>query len=163
MSDSIHKFQVKKANGKEISLSEYKGKVLLLVNTASKCGLTPQYGKLEELYKEYKDKGLEILGFPSNDFADQEPLDSVGAEEFCQLNYGVSFPIMEKMHVKGKEQSELFHFLSNKSENGKVNIAPKWNFQKYLIDKEGNVVDYFLPITDPDSRKVKKAIEKLLL
>lgn len=162
MSKSIHKFQVKNAAGKEVSLEDYKGKVLLVVNTASKCGLTPQFEQLEELYKSYREKGLEIIGFPSADFAGQEPNDAEGAEQFCKINYGVTFPIMEKIHVKGDEQHPLYHFLSNKSENGKVNIAPKWNFQKYLVDKEGNVVDYYLPITKPDASKIKNAIEKLL-
>ena len=162
MSKSIHKFQVKNAAGKEVNLEDYKGKVLLVVNTASKCGLTPQFDQLEDLYKTYREKGLEIIRFPSSDFAGQEPNDAAGAEQFCKINYGVTFPIMEKIHVKGDEQHPLYQFLSNKSENGKVNIAPKWNFQKYLVDKEGNVVDYYLPITKPDAKKIKTAIEKLL-
>ncbi|MEZ5007722.1 MAG: glutathione peroxidase [Chitinophagales bacterium] len=143
-------------------MSQYKGKVLMIVNTASKCGFTPQFEKLEELHKEYKEKGFEVIGFPSNDFAGQEPNDASGAEEFCQLNYGVSFPIMEKVHVKGSEQHELFQFLSDKSKNGKVNSTPKWNFHKYLINKEGEVEDYYYTPTSPTSGKVKKKIEKLL-
>ncbi len=162
MSKSIYQFKVKKASGQETPLSDYEGKVLLVVNTASKCGLTPQFGKLEELYQEFKGERFEILGFPSNDFADQEPNDAKGAEEFCQINYGVSFPIMDKIHVKGKEQHELFDFLSDKKKNGAVNVSPKWNFQKYLIDKEGNVVDYFMPTTKPTAGRVKKAIKKLM-
>lgn len=134
----------------------------MIVNTASKCGFTPQFEKLEELHKEYKDKGFEVIGFPSNDFAGQEPNDASGAEEFCQLNYGVSFPIMEKVHVKGSEQHELFQFLSDKNKNGKVNSTPKWNFHKYLINKEGEVEDYYYTPTSPTSGKVKKKIEKLL-
>ena len=162
MNNTIYQYKIKNAKGSEIDFSQYEGKVLLLVNTASKCGLTPQYGELEELYKSYKDQGLEVIGFPSNDFAGQEPLSSDKAEEFCQINYGVSFPITEKIHVKGDEQHEIFDFLSNKSKNGKVNISPKCNFQKYLVDKQGRVVDYYLPITTPNSGKIKKAIEKLL-
>lgn len=143
-------------------MKQYQGKVLMIVNTASKCGFTPQFEKLEKLYREFREEGFEILGFPSNDFAGQEPADAKGAEEFCQLNYGVSFPIMEKVHVKGDDQCELFRFLSNKSENGKVNSTPKWNFHKYLVDKEGHVVDYFYTPTNPASSKVKKAVRKLL-
>lgn len=159
---SVHQFKVKDISGKEVDLSNYKDKVLLIVNTASKCGLTPQYKDLEKLYKEYKDKGLEILAFPSNQFMGQEPLEGEAIQEFCEINYGVTFKVFDKMDVIGDTQSPLFKYLSNKSENGKVNVAPKWNFQKYLVDKNGNVVDYFLPITAPDSSKVKKAIDKLL-
>ncbi len=134
----------------------------MIVNTASKCGFTPQLEKLEELHKEYKDKNFEILGFPSNDFAGQEPLSAEKAAEFCQINYGVSFPIMDKVHVKGDEQHELFDFLSDKKKNGNVNSTPKWNFHKYLINKEGEVEDYYFSITSPTSSKIKKKIDKLL-
>lgn len=143
-------------------MSQFKGKVLMIVNTASKCGFTPQFEKLEELHKEYKEKGFEVIGFPSNDFAGQEPNDASGAEEFCQLNYGVSFPMMEKVHVKGDDQHELFQFLSDKSKNGKVNSTPKWNFHKYLVNKNGDVEDFYYTPTSPTSNKVKKKIEKLL-
>lgn len=163
MSNSLYQFKVKNARGKEVDLSNYKGKVVMVVNTASKCGFTPQFADLEELYKEYKDQGFEIIGFPSNEFAGQEPNSSDKAEEFCQINYGVSFPIMDKVKVKkGPEQNEVFKFLTNKKENGKVDLAPMWNFQKYLVDKEGNVVDYFMTFTKPTAPKVKKAIQKLL-
>lgn len=163
MSNSIHQYKIKNAKGKEIDLAQYKGKVLLVVNTASKCGFTPQFEGLENLYQEFKDKGLEIIGMPSNEFGGQEPNSNEGAQEFCQINYGVSFPITEKVHVKkGAEQNEVFRFLTDKNLNGKVNLAPLWNFQKYLIDKDGQVVDYFLTITKPDAPKVKKAIQKLL-
>lgn len=163
MSNSLYQFKVKNARGKEVDLSDYKGKVVMVVNTASKCGFTPQFADLEELYKEYKDQGFEIIGFPSNEFAGQEPNSSDKAEEFCQINYGVSFPIMDKIKVKkGPEQNEVFRYLTNKKENGKVDLAPMWNFQKYLVDKEGNVVDYFMTFTKPTAPKVKKAIQKLL-
>jgi glutathione peroxidase len=163
MSNSLYQFKVKNARGKEVDLSNYKGKVVMVVNTASKCGFTPQFADLEELYKEYKDQGFEIIGFPSNEFAGQEPNSSDKAEEFCQINYGVSFPIMDKVKVKkGPEQNEVFKFLTNKKENGKVDLAPMWNFQKYLVDKDGNVVDYFMTFTKPTAPKVKKAIQKLL-
>lgn len=163
MSNSLHQFKVKNARGKEVDLSQYKGKVVMVVNTASKCGFTPQFADLEKLYQEYKDQGFEIIGFPSNEFAGQEPNSSDKAEEFCQINYGVSFPIMDKTHVKkGPEQNDVFRYLTNKEENGKVNLAPMWNFQKYLVDKDGNVVDYYMSFTSPTAPKVKKAIQKLL-
>ena len=159
---SIHQFSVNDIKGQAVDLSKYKGKVLLIINTASKCGFTPQLKAMEELYQEYKDKGLEILAFPSNDFAGQEPLNGEEIESFCTLNYQSSFPIFEKVHVKGKDRNDLYQFLSDKKENGKLNSVPKWNFHKYLIDKEGKVVDYFYAITSPTSSKVKRAIEKLL-
>lgn len=162
MKKSIYQYKVKNARGKEIDLKDYEGKVVMVVNTASKCGFTPQLEKLEELYKEFKNEGFEIIGFPSNDFAGQEPLDGEKAEEFCQINYGVSFPIMEKVHVKGEEQHPVYKFLSDKNENGRVSSVPKWNFHKYLINKKGEVVDYYYMITSPTSSKVKGAIKKLL-
>ena len=163
MSNSIHQFRVKNAQNKEVNLADYKGKVVLVVNTASKCGLTPQFDKLEKQYQEFKNEGFEIIGFPSNDFAGQEPNSSDKAEEFCKINYGVTFPIMEKIHVKkGDEQHEVFKFLGDNAPGLKMLTHPKWNFQKYLIDKEGNVVDYFIPITEPDSDKIKNEIQELL-
>jgi len=135
----------------------------MIVNTASKCGLTPQFEKLEQLYQEFKNEGFEILGFPSNDFAGQEPNSAEDAEQFCQINYGVSFPIMEKIHVKkGKEQHELFKFLGNNASGSNLLTHPKWNFQKYLINKNGEIADYFLPTTDPYSDKIKNKIKALL-
>ncbi|MFN8259618.1 MAG: glutathione peroxidase [Chitinophagales bacterium] len=163
MSNSIHQFRVKNAQNKEVNLADYKGKVVMVVNTASKCGLTPQLEKLEKLYKEFKDEGFEIIGFPSNDFAGQEPLSAEKAEEFCMINYGVTFPIMDKIHVKkGAEQHEVFKFLGDKAPGVKLLTHPKWNFQKYLLDKDGNVVDYFMPTTDPTSDKVRSEIKELL-
>lgn len=162
MSKSIHQFNVKDTKGNDISLEDYKGKVLLIVNTASECGFTPQLDDMQALYKEYKDQDFEVLAFPSNDFAGQEPLEGIEIEEFCTLNYKTEFPIFEKIHVKGNKQHELYQFLSNKKENGKLSSTPKWNFHKYLIDKDGQVVDYYYAITKPTAGKVKKAIEKLL-
>ena len=162
MSNSIYQFKVKSATGSEVPMSDYEGQVLLVVNTASKCGLTPQFEKLEKLHQEFKDKGFSVIGFPSNDFAGQEPNSAEGAEEFCQLNYGVTFPMMEKVHVKGSDQSELFDFLSDKKKNGKVGSTPKWNFHKYLINKKGEVIDFYYPPTSPTAGKVKRKIEKLL-
>ena len=161
-SKSVHQFTVKDLTGTAIDLSVYKGKVLLIVNTASECGFTPQLKELEELYQIYKNKGFCVLAFPSNDFGGQEPLDGKEIQTFCSTKYSTTFPIFNKVHVKGENADPLYQFLSNKSENGNVDIAPKWNFQKYLIDKEGKVIDYYLSTTSPTSDKVKKAIETLL-
>lgn len=163
MKDSIYPFRVKNAQNQEISLETYKGKVLMIVNTASKCGFTPQFADLEKLYNEFNDKGFEILGFPSNDFAGQEPNNAEAAQSFCQLNYGVTFPIMEKIHVKKRaEQHPLFKFLGDNAPGANLITHPKWNFQKYLINKNGEVVDFFLSTTNPDSEKVKSKIKALL-
>jgi len=161
-SKSIHQFKVNDIQGNEIDLADYKGKVLLIVNTASKCGFTPQLDAMTELYKEFKTEGLEILAFPSNDFAGQEPLDGEALQQFCMVQYNAEYPIFEKTHVKGSNTSDLFKFLSDKKLNGKVNSVPKWNFHKYLVDKEGRVVDYFYTITKPNSSKIKRSIQKLL-
>lgn len=162
MNKTIYQFTVNNLQGKKVDLAKYKGKVVLIVNTASKCGFTPQYATLEKLYQQYKDKGFEILAFPSNDFGQQEPLDHDGIENFCQVNYGVSFPMMEKTIVKGEEASDLYKFLSDKSLNGNVTSKPKWNFHKYLVNKNGEVVDYFFSTTSPTGRKIPKLINKLL-
>lgn len=180
---SIYDFKVKKIDGAEISLEEFKGKVLLIVNTASKCGFTPQYEGLENLYKKYNSKGLEILGFPCNQFADQEPGDNNEVKNFCQINYGVTFPLFEKIDVRGTTANPLFKYLSETKpfkgfnlnhSNGKVlndflheklpeyleGDSIKWNFTKFLIDRNGNVIDRFEPTTEPN--ELKKEIEKLL-
>jgi glutathione peroxidase len=161
-SESVHNFKVHDLSGKEVQLNMYKGKVLLIVNTASECGFTPQYEDLEAVYQLYKNKGFEVLAFPSNDFGGQEPLNGNEIQQFCSVKFHTTFPIFDKIHVKGKNANPLYSFLSNKSQNGNVNIAPKWNFQKYLIDKNGHVIDYYLSTTSPTSAKVKKAIEALL-
>lgn len=162
MSKSIHQFKVEDTTGKIVDLSDYKGKVLLIVNTASKCGFTPQLDGMETLYADYKDKGVEVLAFPSNDFAGQEPLEGEAIQQFCVLEYNASYPIFNKVHVKGKDAHELFKFLSDKSKNGNVNSIPKWNFHKYLVNQEGEVIDYYYSITKPDSKKIRKAIDGLL-
>jgi glutathione peroxidase len=155
-------YRVKNARGTEVPMSEYAGKVMLIVNTASKCGLTPQLKGLEKLHEEFKDQGFTVIGFPSNDFAGQEPLSSDKAEEFCQINYGVTFPIMEKIHVKGEEQHELYKHLTENAPGLKMFTEPKWNFHKFLVDQNGKVVDFFIPTTLPDDEKIKKKIRKLL-
>lgn len=159
---SIHQFKVKDIQNNEVSLEKYKGKVLLIVNTASKCGLTPQYEDMQKLYDEFKDKNFEILAFPSNDFGAQEPLKGMEIQDFCSINFKTTFPLFDKVHVIGDNACDLYKFLSNKSANGKVNVSPKWNFQKYLINKDGEVIDYYLPTTSPTASKVKRAITKLL-
>ena len=162
MGKTIYDFKVKDVSGNEVDLADYKGKVLLIVNTASECGFTPQYKGMEEIRNEFKDSGFEVLAFPSNDFMGQEPLEGMEIQNFCERNYDTSFPVMEKVHVKGDDAHPLFKFLSDKKENGKVNSTPKWNFHKYLIDKDGNVIDYYYSITKPESSKVKKAVKKLI-
>jgi len=159
---SIHQFSVKDIQQKEVSLSKYKGKVLLIVNTASKCGFTPQLDGMEKLYEEFKADGLEILAFPSNDFAGQEPLEGEAIQQFCVTKYSASYPIFDKINVIGKDADPLFKFFSSKKLNGKFSSKPRWNFHKYLIDKEGRVVDYFYAITTPTSSKIKRSIKKLL-
>lgn len=160
--NSIHQFTVKDASGKEVSLGDYKGKALLIVNTASQCGFTPQLDDMEKLYEEFKEDGFEVLAFPSNDFAGQEPLDGEAIQQFCMTKYNAQYPIFEKTIVKGKDASPLYKFLSDKKLNGKVSSKPKWNFHKYLVDKEGRVVDYYYSITNPTSNKIKRSIKKLL-
>ncbi len=159
---SIHQFSVTNIDGKLVNLEQYKGKVLLIVNTASQCGFTPQLKAMTELYEEFKSEDFEILAFPSNDFANQEPLEGKDIAQFCMLKYEAEYPIFEKIHVKGKDANPLFQFLSSKKKNGNVNSKPKWNFHKYLVDKNGKVIDYFLTITSPTSKRVKQKIRKLL-
>ncbi|HWW37747.1 glutathione peroxidase [Pedobacter sp.] len=161
-SKSIHQFKVKLLNGLEKNLSAYKDKVLLVVNIASACGFVPQLKELQELRAELKDKGFEILAFPSNDFGRQEPLEGEQISEFCQVNYGVEFPVFEKIMVRGNQAHPIYKFLSDKKLNGKMTSTPRWNFHKYLINKQGEVVDYFFPFTKPMSSKVKKKIMRLL-
>lgn len=159
---SIYQFRVKTIDGREVSLSDFKGKVLLIVNTASECGFTPQLEAMEKLYQEYKHRGLEILAFPSNDFLGQEPLDGPDIQEFCKDNFNTSFPIFEKTRVSGRDASDLFKFLANRSRNGLISSRPKWNFHKYLVDRTGRVVNYFYSFTSPTSDKLRKEIEALL-
>ncbi len=159
---TIYPFKATTIEGVKQSMEQYRGKVLLIVNTASECTYTPQYKDLEVLYKEYRDRGFEILAFPSNDFGKQEPLDGKDLFEYCVSHFRTTFTVFERSVVKGKEAIPLYQFLSNKSENGNVNIAPKWNFQKYLINRKGEVVDYYFPFTKPTSNRVKRGIERLL-
>ncbi len=162
MNETIYQFKANNIQGEEIPLDKYKGKVLLIINTASKCGFTPQLKNMKELHDEFKGSDFEILAFPTNDFAGQEPLEGEELQQFCVLKYEAEYPIFEKIHVKGKNAHPLYEFLSDKKKNGRISSKPKWNFHKYLIDKNGKVVDYFLTITNPNSNKVKKKIRQLL-
>lgn len=156
---NFYDFTANRMNGKEIKMEEYKGKVLLIVNTASKCGLTPQLEGLENLYKEYKDKNFEILGFPCNQFANQDPGTNKEISEFCLINYGVTFTMFEKIDVNGQNAHPIYKFLKENAK-GTFGSEIKWNFTKFLIDKEGNVIKRYAPITTPE--KIKSDIEKLL-
>jgi len=146
---SFYKFSAKSLQGKEISMEEYKGKTILVVNTASKCGLTPQFEGLENLYTKYKDKGLVILGFPCNQFGNQEPGDEKSISEGCLLNYGVTFPMFSKIEVNGENAHPIYKYLK-KELGGLLSRKIKWNFTKFLIDSEGNPVKRFSPMTKPE-------------
>jgi glutathione peroxidase len=151
---TIYQFKVTDIEGKEFDFATLKGKKIMIVNTASKCGLTPQYEKLEALYKTYKDKNFVIVGFPSNDFLSQEPGTDEEISAFCQKNYGVTFPMMSKISVKGKEMHPVYQFLTTKSLNGLDDNKVQWNFQKYLIDEKGILVKVIPPGTQPDAEEI---------
>ncbi|KPB06588.1 glutathione peroxidase [Bacillus sp. CHD6a] len=157
---TIYDFTAPDIRGNEVLLSEYKDYVLLIVNTASKCGFTPQFEELEELYKEYKDKKFMVLGFPCNQFGNQEPGKEEEISEFCQLNYGVSFPMFSKVDVNGDDAHPLFDYLKENAKGLLGSKAVKWNFTKFLVDRDGNVVERFASATSPS--KMKNDIEKLL-
>lgn len=146
---SFYDFVVKDIDGKEFALSSLKGKKVMVVNTASKCGLTPQYAKLEQLYKTYGGKDFIILGFPANNFMKQEPGSDAQIKSFCTEEYGVSFPMMSKISVKGDDMHPLYHWLTEKDKNGLEDSKISWNFQKYLIDENGKLVKVISPRTDP--------------
>ena len=156
---SVYDFNVKMANGEEKSLEDYKGKPLIIVNTASKCGLTPQFKGLQELYENYKDQGLEILGFPCDQFNNQEFDNIEETTQFCQLNYGVSFLMFSKIDVNGDNADPLFDFLKEQKK-GLLSKNIKWNFTKFLVDQNGQVVERYAPTTEP--AKIKNDLEKLL-
>lgn len=155
---TFHDFTVKDIDGKEFDLASLKGKKVLVVNVASKCGLTPQYEDLQALYDKYKDRNFTVIGFPANNFAGQEPGTNAQIKEFCTLNYGVTFPMMDKISVKGKDQASVYNWLTHKSENGKIDQEVTWNFQKFMIDEEGNLVDVVQPKESPMSEKIIKWI-----
>jgi len=153
-------FKLKDIDGKEVDLAKkYDGKVVLLVNVASKCGLTPQYKQLEQLHEKYADKGLRIIGIPANNFGKQEPGNESEIKEFCSTKYGVKFDMLSKVSVKGNDICGLYKFLTSKDTNPKHAGEITWNFEKFLINKKGEVVNRFNPRTTPDDKKVVEAIE----
>jgi len=157
---SVYSFSAKTISGKEVSMEEYNGKVLMIVNTASKCGFTPQYQELQELYEKYKDRGFSVLGFPCNQFMNQEPGTEEEIESFCQVNYGVTFPMFKKVDVNGKDAHPLFVYLTENAPGLLGVKAVKWNFTKFLVDANGNVIKRFAPATKP--KDIIPDIEALL-
>lgn len=151
---SFHDFIVKDIDGNEFDLANLKGKKVLVVNVASKCGLTPQYEELQTLYERYRDQGFVVIGFPANNFNEQEPGTNLEIKEFCEVNYGVTFPMMDKISVGGDDQAPLYQWLTKQSENGVLDQEVTWNFQKFMVDEEGQLVDVVLPRESPMSEKI---------
>lgn len=160
MVEDIYQFKVTDINGEVFDFASLKGKKIMVVNTASKCGLTPQYEDLQALFKKYQDKNFIIVGFPANNFMEQEPGTNEEIAEFCKLNYGVTFPMMEKISVKGKDMHPLYQFLTEKSRNGLEDSEVAWNFQKYLIDEKGHLAMVISPKTLPTDQKIIDWITK---
>ena len=152
-------FKMKNIQDKDVDLNDYKGKVVLMVNVASKCGYTPQYDGLQKLHTEFKDKGFSVIGFPCNNFGAQEPGTHTEILSFCKENYGVTFPMMGKIDVKGENQAPLYKYLTSHPDNGG---EIKWNFEKFLVDKKGNVIAHYRSRTAPNDAELKAAIEKAL-
>ncbi len=180
MANEIYEIPVKTIDGEETNLGEYKGKTLLIVNVASKCGLTPQYEGLQKLYSEYKDKGFEVLGFPANNYLGQEPGTEEEIKEFCSANYNVSFPMFSKLSTKGDDQHQLYHYLTETKPDtdvndgaleerlkgyGAVRSTPSevlWNFEKFLVSKDGEIVARFAPDVAPDDARLTTKLEEEL-
>ena len=157
---SIYQFNAVNNRGEQVSLEQYQGKVLLIANTASKCGFTPQYQGLNELYQDFENKGVVVLAFPCNQFGAQEPGDDAQISEFCELNYGVSFPVMTKVDVNGADAHPLFSYLKQQAPGVLGSKAIKWNFTKFLVDQQGQVVKRYAPTTKPEA--IRADIEQLL-
>ena len=160
--NSVYDFTLKDIDGKDTSLSQYHGKVLLLVNVASRCGFTPQYAGLEALYEKYKDRGLVILGFPANNFMSQEPGTNEEIKSFCSLKYNVTFPMFSKISVKGSDIHPLYQYLTDKQTDPQFGGDVKWNFNKFLVGRDGKIIARFEPPVKPDSDEMTQAIEKAL-
>ncbi|MFA5417561.1 MAG: glutathione peroxidase [Bacteroidales bacterium] len=156
---SFYDYTVTDIDGNPFALSQLKGKKVMVVNVASKCGFTPQYEQLEALYQKYKDQDFVIIGFPANNFKEQEPGTDDEIKSFCTLNYGVTFPLMSKISVKGDDMAPLYHWLTERDLNGSSNSTVKWNFQKYLVDENGQLVEVLNPWISPDKKKIAKWIE----
>jgi glutathione peroxidase len=155
---SIHGFKVKSIEGKTIDFSSFKGKKILVVNTASKCGYTPQYEALQKVYEQYKDK-LVIVGFPANNFGGQEPGSDAEVQEFCKARFGVTFPLASKVSVKGEDMAPIYKWLTSKAENGVMDADIKWNFGKFLLDENGKLIQYFPSKVTPDSEEILKYLK----
>lgn len=156
--NSIHSFKVKSIEGKTIDFASFKGKKILVVNTASKCGYTPQYDALQKVYNQYKDK-LVIVGFPANNFGGQEPGSDSEIQDFCKANYGVSFPMASKVSVKGSDMAPIYKWLTSKTENGVLDAEVGWNFGKFLLDENGKLLQYFPSKVKPDSDEILKFVK----
>lgn len=159
---TVHDFTMKDIDGNEVSLAQYKGKIIVIVNTASQCGLVGQFAELEAFYKKFKDKGVVVLGFPANNFLGQEPLSNADIKGFCTKNYGVTFPMFSKISVKGNDIDPLYKYLTSKELNGVVEAPVKWNYQKFIIGKDGNVVSSVNPRTTVNDAEFLQIIEDLL-
>jgi glutathione peroxidase len=159
---SVLEFKLNDIDGNPVDLSKYKGKVLLIVNTASKCGHTPQYSSLEKIYDQYKQQGFEVLAFPANEFRGQEPGTNAEIKQFCSSKYDVSFPLFSKIVVKGEGMHPLYQFITSSDKNPQTGGEIKWNFTKFLVDREGKIVQRFEPAVKPDDAKVTGAIETAL-
>ena len=157
---TIYDFKVEDIDGKTVDLASFKGKKVMIVNTASKCGLTPQFEELEKLYNLYKASGFVVIGFPTNDFMSQDPGSNEEIKAFCTKNYGVSFPMMAKIKVKGNEKHPLYQFLTQKEKNGLEDNKVQWNFQKYLINESGKLVKVIKPNTSPLDEEIQNWIKK---
>jgi glutathione peroxidase len=159
--DNIYKYELNSIDGKNISLEQFKGEVLLIVNTASECGFTRQYAGLQNLYESYSDQGFKVLGFPANNFGGQEPGTDEEIAQFCELNFGVSFPLFSRISVKGDDQHPLFEMLT-KTENPDFTGDIGWNFEKFLIDRNGNLLRRFKSNVEPESEELKSAVDLAL-
>jgi len=159
---SVHEFTMTSIDGKSAALSQYKGKVMLVVNVASRCGYTPQYKGLQALYEKYKDKGLVVIGVPANNFGGQEPGTNEEIQTFCTRNYSVTFPMMSKVSVKGDDKTPLYQYLTDAASNSSTGGEVRWNFTKFLVDKNGKVIGRFESKVAPDSADLTGAVEKAL-